>query len=115
MADKVRRVVFFVIALLFPLQLFAATATLTWTDNSNNEDGFVVGRKLAGQTWEEIATVSTNVTTYKDEAAQEGACYVVAAFNDTGRSDPSNEACVPILPFKPSDLKMTVTIEIPVQ
>jgi hypothetical protein len=40
---------------------------LSWTDNSNNEEGFKIERKTgAAGSWVEIATVGAGVTTYQD-------------------------------------------------
>ncbi len=101
-----------VLGLLIASPAWAASVTLTWTDNSSKEDGFTVGRKLIGQPWKEIAEVAANVTTYKDETSQEGACYVILAFNQSGKSGLSNIACklppppvVDLPPSEPSDLK----------
>lgn len=70
--------------------------TLNWMDNSTNEDGFAIDRKISGSaTYGEIATVPANVTTYVDYAVVRGVtyCYQVRAFNDGGTSVPSAEAC----------------------
>lgn len=42
--------------------------TLSWTDNSDNEEGFRVERMTAGGAYTEIASVAANVTTYTDDA-----------------------------------------------
>ncbi|MBT8356384.1 MAG: S8 family serine peptidase, partial [Desulfobacterales bacterium] len=53
-----------------PLDLTAAVFSATridldWTDNSSNEDGFIIERKIgAGGTWGQIATVGANTTSY---------------------------------------------------
>jgi len=67
---------------------------LTWTDNSDNEDGFFVERKEDGSdSWTELhpgefhlagsGTVGANVTTYTDDSAVEGQLYTyrVRAYN----------------------------------
>jgi hypothetical protein len=68
---------------------------LTWTDNSNNEDGFRIERKTgAGGTYAEIATVGAGVTTYQNTglAASTTYYYRVRAYNAAGNSSYSNEA-----------------------
>jgi hypothetical protein len=74
----------------------ATQISLSWTDNSNNEDGFRIERKTEPSgTWSEIATVSANVTTYQNSGLTTGTtyCYRVRAYNSYGNSSYSNEAC----------------------
>ncbi len=69
--------------------------SLTWQDNSDNEEGFKVLRD--GQ---EIATLPPDTEQYLDtQGLQPGTryCYRVVAFNDAGDSEPSNEACATTL------------------
>ncbi|MBC7782471.1 MAG: fibronectin type III domain-containing protein [Burkholderiales bacterium] len=65
---------------------------LTWTDNSNNETGFVVLRGENGSSFAEIATVAAGVTTFYDNTAAGGKTYYyrVIARNAMGDSAPSN-------------------------
>ena len=70
---------------------------LSWTDNSSNEDGFIIDRApdnggRAG-TWAQIATVSTNITTYSDVglAPLTTYWYRVRAYTTGGASDYSNQ------------------------
>ena len=68
---------------------------LTWTDRSNNEDGFKIERKIgAGGTYAEIATAGANVTGYSDAGLATGTTYYyqVRAYNGAGNSGYSNEA-----------------------
>jgi hypothetical protein len=67
---------------------------LSWSDNSDNEDGFKIERKTAGGTYSQIATVGTGVTTYSDTGLNAGTTYYyrVRAFNGQGMSVYSNEA-----------------------
>lgn len=84
-----------------PSNLTATLATptqinLVWSDNSNNENGFVVQRKVDAGSFADFATVnSSNVTTWSDTglAAGHTYCYQVMASNSIGRSTPSNIAC----------------------
>lgn len=77
----------------------AATADLAWTDNANNEDGFVLERQLNGSPWQVVAAaIGANITAYSDSTLQDGIlpntyCYRVAAFNAVGASAYSNAAC----------------------
>jgi peptidyl-Asp metalloendopeptidase len=75
--------------------LQAASLTLSWSDRSNNEDGFRIERMVAGGILAPIATVGTNVTSYTDANLTSGLsyCYIVRAFNSAGVSDASNAAC----------------------
>lgn len=83
-----------------------AQATLKWQDNSGNETGFRVYRKLPGENvFSIVATTASNVATYIDGTTAEGACYQVKAFNDDGESLPSNTAC---LIFSPTNLVIIV-------
>ena len=89
---------------------WGAMLTLTWTDNSSNEQGFRIERKagLSG-TFAEIATVAMDTTSFLDPNLPEGTefCYQVKAYNSTGSSAPTNEDCgttivTPPLPIPPT-------------
>jgi FtsP/CotA-like multicopper oxidase with cupredoxin domain len=74
-----------------------ATVTLTWTDNSNNETGFLVQRAddAAFAFGVVNATVAGNITTYNETATRGKTYYYrVLAFNDTTQSGWSNTANV---------------------
>ena len=77
------------------------SATLYWTDNSGNEDGFVVERCEIIVTWTNgkrvitceygtYVTVAANVTELAVEPPESGYAYRVRAFNDAGYSSHSN-------------------------
>lgn len=76
----------------------ARQVVLTWTDTSNNEDGFTIERKdVACSTpgpFTAIGSVGPNITTYTDPASPlPYACYRVKATSATlGDSGYSNEA-----------------------
>ena len=53
----------------------ASSITLTWTDNSNNETGFIIERKEGGGGWGQMDHVNANVTTYTDTNVQAGKTY----------------------------------------
>jgi hypothetical protein len=67
---------------------------LFWTDNANDEDGFDLERSLDGMSFNLIATVSTDVTSFSDSglAADTTYSYRVSAFNTNGNSVSSNTA-----------------------
>jgi hypothetical protein len=74
----------------------AAQLTLTWTDNATNEQGFAIDRRIgtAGG-FVQIAVVGVDATSYIDGALASGTtyCYRLRAFNSSGSSGYSNEAC----------------------
>jgi hypothetical protein len=79
---------------LAPVQ--AGQLTLSWIDNSDNEDGFAIERRQGpASAYAEIARVGPNSAGYVDVALDDGVeyCYRVRAFNGAGYSDYSNEAC----------------------
>lgn len=69
--------------------------SLTWTDNSPNESGFHIERRPGSGTYAQVAAVAANSVTYGDTGLSAGTayCYRVAAFNNGGNSDYSNEVC----------------------
>jgi hypothetical protein len=92
----------FLLALAFAADLFtsniasAAQLTLSWTDASENEDGFGVERKTGTSgTFAPVASVSSNISTYTDPnlASSTTYCYRVNAFNTAGSSAYTNEIC----------------------
>jgi hypothetical protein len=59
-------------------------ATVTWQDNSANEDGFKVYRKTGvGGTYTQIGQVGAGVATFTDTGLAENTtyCYQIGAFN----------------------------------
>lgn len=69
---------------------------LSWQDNANNEEGYVVQRKAtAGGLWGDFATLDENSTGYVDINTVNGTSYYyrVYAYNDAGPSPNSNESC----------------------
>lgn len=100
-----------------PLIAYAATikATLSWTDNSTNEDGFRIERRDdPGSNWAAVGTVAVNVVSYVDQplVAGQGYCWRVVAYNAVGDSLPSNEVCgaAPATPPAPGGLSVTITV-----
>ena len=90
---------FLLTSLSWQNQASAGQLQLAWTDNSNNEDGFKIERKLGTTgTFNQITTVGVNVTTYIDTNLTDGAtyCYRLAAFNSAGTSAYSAEGCATV-------------------
>lgn len=92
--------------------LSGTTATLTWSDNSNNETGFLIERKTAAGSYTQIGTVGAGVETYTNSGLANDTQYTyrVRATNGTVTSDYSNTDSVttaPTLPTAPSALTAT--------
>jgi hypothetical protein len=95
----------------------AATLQLSWVDNSSDEAGFSIERKVGTNgIYTVIATVGANVTTYKDINLTDGTtyCYRVNAFNSAGSSPYSPEACgaTPSPSPSPPGQQFTLTINL---
>jgi hypothetical protein len=67
-------------------------AHLTWTDNSDNEDHFMIMRKTATTAYDDIATLTFNAVQYHDASVTAGTTYTykVVAMNGKGEAS-SNE------------------------
>jgi titin len=74
----------------------ASEISLTWTDNSGDEDGFKLERKAEGGSYTEIATPTSNATSFADSSVSPDKTYAyrVRSFNSMGYSDYSNEVSV---------------------
>ncbi|MBT7409308.1 MAG: fibronectin type III domain-containing protein, partial [Methylococcales bacterium] len=65
------------------------TVDLSWSDNSSNEDGFVVERSAdGGNNFSEITRLNANVTSYRDDMVSENKTYHyrIKAFNNIAES-----------------------------
>ncbi|MBQ9370589.1 MAG: fibronectin type III domain-containing protein, partial [Thermoguttaceae bacterium] len=83
------------------------TVQMSWTDNSNNEAGFLTQYSLDGKTWKPSATLGANETSRTATGVKAGQKYYfrVAAYNEAGQSDwTTGEFEAPIAPNAPSDL-----------
>lgn len=67
-------------------------AHLTWSDNSDNEEHFMIMRKPVGGTFDEIDMVTFDIAQYHDSSVTAGMTYVymVMAMNAAGEAS-SNE------------------------
>ena len=65
---------------------------LTWTDNSDNEDGFKIEQSTDGSTFTQIDTVSTDILSYSGTGLDASTLYYyqVRAYNTAGNSGYSN-------------------------
>jgi FtsP/CotA-like multicopper oxidase with cupredoxin domain len=101
-----------------PTDLTAPSVTstqvdLAWTDNSGNEDGFVIQRSVdGGTTWNQAGQTTTAVAAFSDTTVVPGQSYLyqVYAFNANGNSLPSNSVQAdppPVLPADPTNLTAT--------
>lgn len=78
---------------LFYIDVLANELTLTWNDNSSDEEGFIIERSSnAGNSYQQVGTVGRNVTYFIDQTISNEAMYRyrVYAYNSFGSSDPSN-------------------------
>lgn len=85
---------------------------LTWTDNSNNEDGFRVERSPNGSSgWATVATLAANTVSYRDVGATCGSTvyYRVVAYNISGEGVSGNSSGInPCNMQSPTGLSGTV-------
>jgi photosystem II stability/assembly factor-like uncharacterized protein len=86
---------------------------LTWTDSSNNEEGFKILRKNGTLDYVIIANLAANTTKYSDTglSADETYSYKIYAFSANNSSVNSNAievTTLPGIPNAPSNIKATV-------
>ena len=108
---------FAAVSILSNSQATAATSQLTWADNSSNETGFRVERKIGiAGTFSVIATAGANATSYSDSTLANSTtyCYRVNAFNAAGNSPYSPEVCgtTPAATTTPPPQQFTLTVAI---
>ncbi len=98
---------------LMTTNVTSAQVDLAWTDNSANEDGFVIERSTdGGANWISVGQTAAGVATFSDTTVIPGNSYLyqVYAFNANGNSAPSNsvQANVPnVVPADPTNLIAT--------
>jgi hypothetical protein len=70
--------------------LSSSSIRVSWTDNSNNETGFIIYR-WNGATWVQVGTAGPNVTTYTDTGLQPVSTYfhIACAQNGAGTMCPA--------------------------
>ena len=80
--------------------LFGADLRLEWQDNSNNEDGFEVWRRVNEGEWLLIGATSVNISTFIDGVIPIGSVlsYRVRAWNQFGESGYTNIVSVGTYP-----------------
>ena len=83
--------------------------SLSWVDNCSFEEGFVIERKTEEGTFEEIAQLEADVTSYQDEGLIFGTSYTyrVAAVSTYNISDYSNEVISGTIFPAPTELTLT--------
>ena len=95
--------------LILTSTLHAADLNLSWQDNSDNEDGFEIERKVGDGEFVFLNGTGPNENTYIDVDVPTGVMltYRVRAVNQYGNSGYSNEATeITVGPVAPSDLKV---------
>ena len=93
-----------------PASAQTAQLVLSWSDNSSDEDGFLVERRAATGGFAQIGSVGPNAVTFVDSGVVAGQpyCYRVRAFNAVGPSAYTNEVCG--TPSGPSSSPISVTL-----
>ena len=116
-----RRLILLGVLMLFPVSAWAGQLILSWTDNSTDEQGFKVERcqlivpATSCIVYIQIAAVPAlldtgGTKTYTSAGLAVGStwCYRVRAYNQTGNSGYSNEACGTVaalsVPLDPANL-----------
>jgi len=87
----------------------ASLVSLAWYDNSSDETGFKIERKVgSGGSWSQIATTGQNIAAFIDNNVSAGTTYIyrVRAYNASGDSSYSGEISATI---PASSLQVTVT------
>ena len=103
-------------ALAASTSALAADATVSFTDNSINEDGFRVERNLNGGAFAPLATLAVNINQFIDTTLTQSAttdnkfCYRVLAFNTAGVSGFANTATPGVSDCKVVPMLVTIPI-----
>ncbi|MCK4429408.1 MAG: fibronectin type III domain-containing protein, partial [Candidatus Aenigmarchaeota archaeon] len=77
-----------------PLNSELGKMVLSWTDNSNCEEGFKIERSTDGSSFSQVDTVGASVTTYTDSGRDDNTLYYyrVRAYEGSSNSSYSNTA-----------------------
>ena len=86
--------------IMFTTSIYAADLRLTWSDNSDNEAGFEVWRKVDDADWTLVGATNENVVTWLDGYLPIGSTlsYRVLAWNQFGQSAYTNIVSVGTYP-----------------
>ena len=78
--------------IMFTTSIYAADLRLVWSDNSDNEAGFEVWRKVDDGDWTLVGATNENVSTWLDGYLPIGSTlsYRVLAWNQFGQSGYTN-------------------------
>lgn len=93
------KIIGIILIALFANSATAGQLTLTWNDNSDNEDGFEIERAIDDESFESIGSVEADVATFLDATVVENQSYSyrVKAFNEYGDSGYTNTAVGSVL------------------
>jgi titin len=95
--------------------LSSTSIELTWRDNSNDETGFIIEKRVAGiNKFNIVATVGVNTTTFVDSELlpETNYEYRVAAYNYIGESEYSNTCARETFPRPPEEIKNVKVIDL---
>lgn len=101
--------------LLLPSSSFAQSLSLSWRDNSTDENGFRCERSTNGGTFSQVCEVGANVTTWKDTNVTLGVpyCFRVRSFNTAGNSAYSNAPCMTLTADAPDAVLNLTSTTVP--
>ena len=85
-----------------------SSVTINWQDNSNGEQGFKIERQTGGSSWEQIAILNSNITTYDDNSFQLNTtiAYRICAYYGSDNSAWAQNSFNSTIP-SPSNLQIT--------
>ena len=88
------------------LEFLGGSIRLTWTDRSNDEDGFRVYRRRDGSDFEPLAEVSKNGTSFidLDLDVTSSQTYEVRSYNESGESSGSNRVTIDLANTSPGEI-----------
>jgi len=86
------------------------TVTLTWTDNSDGEEGFYIDKKIEGGNWGRYATLNADTETWSDTAAEinTNIYYSVYAFKGSNTTEHLNSPTINTEIPIPNNLTVTI-------